>query len=359
MRQGLFFHTKRKLKLFVGGLIKFEQTPVIQRLSLFGLPLFSCKLKQKKVLKVFGIPIWFHDRTNDFFDYLSENIESGHDHVYILRHNIGETFVYLSYLKSWIKSNKSKKPLIIVWREKDVSLYKMFLDSDCSSQFLFIPHSDHNIFLRKKCFDLNGMRFFTPTYQVAENLKIEYQSNPKTNFHDFILQNMGVALDTEPSNFPRVSNEVVNHVLNQVQSWSVGDRPIALLLPLANSLEELPVTFWGDLCQKLRSNNYYVVVNSEHPIQGIEADKFYWGNIEEVYQLASQSKKIISLASGIGVLLSSIGVPITLLYTDFRNKKIGYDSDLALKIYSVKHLKLKSYSHIKEIDMSREKTIDI
>ena len=66
--------------------------------------------------------------------------------------------------------------------------------------------------------------------------------------------------------------------------------------------------------------------------------------------MAMYSKSVISMASGLGVFLSTVGIPITLIYTDFKSEKIGYDSQLAIKIYSVKHLNFIKSNLVMEID---------
>ena len=44
------------------------------------------------------------------------------------------------------------------------------------------------------------------------------------------------------------------------------------------------------------------------------------------------------MASGLGVLLSTVGTYCDLIYTDFRNGDVGYDSTLVKNIYSVTNL---------------------
>lgn len=167
---GLFFcregeETDKKL---LGGLVRFRRTPVLWRLYLLGIPLISLKSRRKTVARILGIPLWFHDRTQSFFNYLGEMVEPGHDHIYIIRHNIGETFVYLSYIKQWIEVNKSQKPLVIAWRKKNISFYKMFLGEDIPVQYLSIPQSDINSFLREEVKDWNGKKSFARHFELPK-----------------------------------------------------------------------------------------------------------------------------------------------------------------------------------------------
>lgn len=344
-------------KLF-GGLIKVKKSPVERKFYIAGIPLLATKHRKKKVTKVLGIPVWFKDRRKSFFDYLKGKIAPGFDHIYISRHNIGETVVYLSHLKSWIEKNKSKKPLVVVWREKDLPFYKMFLGNEVAIQFLPIAQSDLNSFFREEVTEVNGVRFYVPTFRIAESMKVAHKENREVNFNNFILKSMGLPSDSMPSNKVVIADEVKAQVAEQLRAWKI-DQPFVLLCPLATSLKDLPDEFWVKLCEDLRDKGYLVLVNTPTEIQGLKADVFCYLPIDQLYELASRAKAIYTLASGLGVLLSYIGVPITLLYTDFRSRSIGYSSKLAMEIYSVKHQNLVEKSYIFEIDANSEGALDI
>ena len=76
--------------------------------------------------------------------------------------------MYLSYIKQWIEVNKSQKPLVIAWRKKDISFYKMFLGEDIPVQYLSIPQSDINSFLREEVKDWNGKKSFARHFELPK-----------------------------------------------------------------------------------------------------------------------------------------------------------------------------------------------
>ena len=130
-----------------------------------------------------------------------------------------------------------------------------------------------------------------------------------------------------------------------------------ILCPEATSLVELKDDFWETLAVGLRKKGYDIFANTHEKnhekndsLKNIKTAKM---TIEELFILAKQSEGVISLGSGMSVLLTAAGVKMDLLYTDFRSKRIGYNSELTLQIYSVHHLPGVSQELVKEYDTSK------
>lgn len=340
-------------RMFFGGAILIEKTWLSIQFNIFGIPFFSSKSRKKRVIRIFGIPVWFHYRKNEFFCYLKNKIEFGHDHVYIIRHNIGETFVYLSYLQAWIKANNSQNPLILVWREKDLPLYQMFLGDRVPLQLVNIAASDIHAFFRDDVTELAGMKIFTPTFEIAEAMKRRLTLDNHTNFKTYILESMGLLDDAPVTNKPFITLQAKEFITKQLKMWGISG-PYALLCPEATSLVELPLEFWNKISQKLQDMGYKVIVNARCDACKVDCDVVCHLRLDELYELASRANKIITLASGLSVLLSTIGVPIVLLYTAFKSRSLGYDAQLAIDIYSVKHLDQTKDLDIQEINVPKE-----
>ena len=111
-----------------------------------------------------------------------------------------------------------------------------------------------------------------------------------------------------------------------------------MLCPEANSLKSLPGAFWKDLSQKFIEKGFFVFVNALDASICIENTVVIHCPIDELYVYAQNSDRIVSMASGLGVLLSTSGNSCDLIYTDFVSRSIGYDSTMVKDIYSVKHL---------------------
>ena len=342
-----------RIRSFLGGLIKSEKGPIYQKFKLCGIPIVSTKNQKNRVTRILGIPVRSRDRFKEFCKYLQSRIQPGHDHIYVIRHNIGETFVYLSYIKAWIEANKSKNPLVIVWRLRDIPLYRLFLGKTIPMQFIPISQTDINCFFKKDYSEIGDMQFFTPSYCIADQMRIAYQSNSKTNFKDTIVSSMGLPVDIETTNKPQTNEYVKESVSKYLNGWQIS-KPFVLLCPEATSLSPLPLAFWNDLCKKLHELGYYIIVNSVYENNRMQAEVTCNLPLDELFELSTRSKGIISMASGLGCLLCSAGIPISLLYTAFKHQKSGYTSSVCLDIYSVMHLNLSTSDSIREFDVDKE-----
>ena len=338
--------------------MRIKQNPVDKKVYFAGLPVFVKKLRSRTEIKLFGLPFYSKDRRTEFFDYLFRRLKPGYDHVYIIRHNIGETFLYLSYLKHWVNKNCTSKPLVIVWRARDWSFYKMFIGQDIKVQFIPIAQSDINSFFQDDTSCERGVRFYTPTFQIAQRMKSSYEKDHAENFSRFILKSMNLEDAITVSNPIIRSKSAKLKILQIVNDWHV-DCPIALLCPHANSLKSLPDQFWIALSRELKKRNYYVVMNSSSEIDGVSADVNCFLPIDELYELASVAKVVFSMASGLGVLLSSVETKLALFYTSFYSKTMGYDADLTMKIYSVKHMNVDVKATVKEFNMEQGRPLPV
>lgn len=332
-------------KRFFGGILKTQKRIAGFKLKLIGIPIFSCKDREYRTIKLFGIPIFVKERRSQFNKYLfdqiiekSQKVYGKHvvaDDVFIIRHNIGETILYLCELLEWAKRKNSERPLFIVWRERDFPLFKLFLGDDNRVVFIEIAQSDINCFLRQDLM-LGSIRIHAPTFQIAESMKAKYISTQNINFADHILQSMHLEEWTNRRD-PTPSARALNEAESLLQILHIK-KPFVLLCPEAVSIKSLPDEFWLRIAESLTSSGYDVIINSYYEANNNSKFKAYHiccPDIDVLYALACKSKRIISMASGLGVLLSICDVPADLIYTDLKNKHIGYSADFCRQIYSV------------------------
>ncbi len=232
----------------------------------------------------------------------------------------------------------AKKPAILVWREKDLPLYKMFIEEDCDILRFDVAQSDLNAFFLQDVTLVGNTRVICPTFRIAESMKIDWQKGLSVNFVSTILRSMGLH-ETEKcvTNLPKISSSIRHKAEVAIASLTQG-RPYVLLCPEANSLKNLPGAFWKDLSQKFIEKGFFVFVNALDASICIENTVAIHCPIDELYVYAQNSARIVSMASGLGVLLSTSGNSCDLIYTDFVSRSIGYDSTMVKDIYSVKHL---------------------
>lgn len=338
-------------KTYFEGLVTRVSEYDTFKINFMGIRVFSRKKNEKKIVKILGIPVYIKNRREEFLRNLQKTIKPGYDNIFIIRHNIGETFLYLSYFSAWAKKNHSKKPLVVVWRPKDIYLYRMFLNDDMY-QFIELSQNDLNTFFKTPISNLGDMTLFTPTYHIAENMKLLYKKGKDVNFNDYIKDSMGLGSHDNITNTPNYSQELAKLVTNQLLYWGINEKRFVLLCPEATSLRELPYEIWNKIITKAHSKGLSVIVNTskEHANKFNQADQVCFMPLDELYVLAHYSCAIVSMASGLGVFLSSVGVSMLLLYTRFKSLEIDYDADLSMKIYSVKNLDFINTSKVTEIN---------
>ena len=131
-----------------------------------------------------------------------------YDVVYVSRHNIGETLVYLMSLKLWIRADGAKKPAILVWREKDLPFYEMFIEKGCDILRYDVSQSDLNYFLCENITVIGKTQVVCPTFRIAEAMKMAWQNGDSVNFVSAILQSMVLSTTEKITNLPKISSHI-------------------------------------------------------------------------------------------------------------------------------------------------------
>jgi len=345
-RQG--HHTIRHQLL--GGLVQLKKHDKKDyRLYILGISVFSHDKWKQKIL---GINVCKYDHTGRWLDDTQARIDRKYDDIYIFRHNIGESYVELMHLGDAIKANQSVRPLLVLWDKKYAGFYKMFLPQGMELQFVRLHQDDiHAIFDQETLISHNGQRFICTTPLIAQNMKKLMAKEPGVNFYDYINNAAGVEKNATPAR-PKPSTEAVRCVKSKIKRIELSDK-FVILCPETNSLVELKSDFWETLAEGLHKKGYDIFVNAYDKDFMLKNAKNARMTIEEMFILARQSKGVITLGSGLSVFLTAADVKMDLLYTDFNTKGIGYDSELAIRIYSVHHLPHVSGELVKEYDTSK------
>ena len=320
------------------------------RLSLFGVSVFVHGLTKTKIL---GINVYKHGHTEKWLDKIQSHTDKEYDDIYLIRHNIGEAYVELLHLGDAIKANKSRKPLLVLWDKKYDGFYKMFLPEGMDMRYIDLSQRDIQlIFDEETIIKHDGRRFICTTPQIVPNMKKLMITQPDVNFYDYINDAAGVKKGAKPA-LPKPSAEARWRVKSKIERMGL-DNNFVILCPEALSLAELNDGFWEILAEGLRKRGYDIFVNAYDKDMALKNVKSARMTIEEIFVLAGQSKGIISLGSGLAVFLTSAGVKMDLLYTDFNNRKVD-DSSLVMQIYSVHHLPGVSSELVKEYDTNKIK----
>lgn len=333
----------------LNGLISIQIRQTGRKVKLFGIPIYAQKDQEERVRKIFGIPFQKKGRSDEFFNYLKSNLLEASkeiygegaipDHVFIIRHNIGETTLYLAEYERWVRAINAKRPIFLIWRKRDIPLFKLFLGNCASVRYFEIAQSDINCFLKYDVTDLDGIRIHAPTYEIAESMKTQYLTNPYINFADWILKSMSLE-DWGRPRLPKPSRAAENRA-----TWLLNHKritkPFVLLCPEAVSLKSVSDSFWSDIADHFIKSGFDVLVNYyslDKKLQSLVNLKTCSPDIEVLFAVAKRAERIITMASGMGVLLSLAERPVDLIYTDIKNEHIGYSAEFCRKIYSVHHM---------------------
>ena len=335
----------------LGGLVQLKKRTNSCRLSILGATVMTLTRMRAKF---FGITIRRNNFRQKWLGEIQSHIDKKYDDIYFLRHNIGESYVELMHLSETLKVNGSKRPLLVLWDKKHAGFYKMFLPQGMEMQFISLNQDDiHAIFSEETSIVRNNQRFICGTPLIAENMKKLMVKDPDINFYDHINKAGGIEKGAVPAQ-PQPSTQAIQEVTSLINCIGLSNK-FVILCPETNSLVELSGDFWEAVIKGLRKKGYDIFLNIHDysPLLQNKDIKTAKTTIEEMFVLARQSEGIISLGSGLAVFLTAAGVKMDLLYTDFRNKCIGYPPELAIRMYSVHHLPGVSQELVKEYDTSK------
>lgn len=331
----------------LGGVIVSLKKEASFKLKLLGVPVWSWKDRERRVYRFFGIPVWSLSRRETFWKYFLSRLQSESslayaegqaDHVFVIRHNIGETVAYFAGLQEWIRRLGAKRPLLVVWRKRDLALARLFFGRQSFVRYIHIPQSDLNLFLRDELIEREGMAIHAPTFEIAEGMSRAFKHNSCVNFVDIIRESMGLP-GWDAAVRPH-ADEWSRNRAKWLLSHKKITKPFVLLCPQATSSDVLPLVFWETLARRFRDAGYDVLCNTYYGRKQkfLNEAEDCAEPLDVLFAIASEAERVVSVSSGLSILLTLTERPMDIIYTDFRNKKIGLTADMVVKIYSVCHL---------------------
>lgn len=342
----------------LGGIMRYKREYNRSwRLSVCGIQVYSHTCECNKLL---GIVIHKYKFSEKWLARLQSQIDQKYDDIYLIRHNIGESYVELMHLSEYIKANKSKRPLVILWDRKYLGFYNMFIPKGVDVQYVKLEQSDiHKVFSGSNRQEKNIMlkhgkqRFFCSSADVAQNMKRLLKVRPDMNFYNYINECNGVKCGAKPI-LPKPSAKAVRRVEAKIKRLVLGKK-FVILAPEATSSVRIRPKFWNALADNLKKKGYDIFANLWIEEENIKGAKSARMTIEELFVLSKKSSGVITLGSGLAVFLTAAGVKMDLIYTDFDSKSIAYNPALAIRIYSVLHLPGVSPKLVKEYDTDKLK----
>ena len=333
----------------LGGLFRFKSNIRHQwTLSFSGIKVLHYN---KKHLKLFYLPVWKFNWRKKWLNKLQRQIDPCYDDIYFLRHNIGETTAELMMLKERLKVNKSKKPLLIVWNKKNIGYYEMFVKNIVDIKYIQLYQEDIMNFFSQKgnnreiIVEQNHQRFICSSPDIAVNMS----KNHKINFYSHIRRCCRVPARVKLT-LPVVSAETQESVARLMNTLNLNQK-FVILAPEATSIVKLPPEFWQDIVTRLSEKGYDVFMNaflSDSPLGNV---KTHAVSLDELFCLAQKADRVITLGSGLAVLLSLADVPMDIIYTELPIQKINYSATFVFEKYSVFHLPVVRQKEITEYNV--------
>ena len=188
------------------------------------------------------------------------------------------------------------------------------------------------------------------------NLEKQLQKGQEIHYYDVIMNaitEMGLNVTTKE---PIVSEETKESVLKKVKKIGLDINKFIFLCPESQSNESIEDNLWDNIIEQLNKKGYDVFSNImiQRPEYGIAKTCFL--TLEEAFYLASWSKGVIGLRSGIFELLANIkNIPIVSVYTKFvqRGKLKEMASEKVLTGFTLTKLPNVNVNNLFEYDINK------
>lgn len=271
------------------------------RLKILGLNLFKSKVDMfmhSQKIYFLNIPIV---KKNILAKQQKKFIENcmktypDYDYYYTIGCNCGELFLALCHFNEIYSKYNSVKPVFIFDKKRLGSVYELFQDKikipyviheDCSSLFLNTITNYNN----KTFVNIFNFEYFTET--VGQSVK-------NNNGHYYNILKNHLRLEKKPI-LPELqcNNSKIRFISKYLEDNFV------IVAPIASSFETLSLSFWEDLCKRLKAKGYNIFLNIENRDYYIKDTFSMFLSIKELAELAQYSKAIIGLRSGLLEILS-------------------------------------------------------
>ena len=321
-------------KEYFKGLLKVISDSLGGRIISFAnIVLFSKQYTKFCNIRLLGIPIYYKDLRKKWVKRLLQDVDDKYDDIYLIRYNVGETVIILSYVQQMLNFYRSKNPLFIVFRKKDMALYSMFL-SQIKVPFQLVELTKREIYeiydLEDKPYKIGSQRFIAPIKKISEQMMHDIRKGKDSNFYNFIIHSIG-AFKSDKRLLPCPSVNAIKTV------EQMGLKNIVILCPEATTVQELPINFWQELANRLRRKGYTIFVNAFKTTNQIKNTETAKLQLDELYVLSQRAAGIITMANGIAIMMCQ-SIKMDIIYTSYHENWFGYDSTNTLKTYSIKHL---------------------
>lgn len=275
---------------------------ILKDINFLGLPLVRFSEQDINNFSEKYVDILPKSLFSEVMESIYQKVKNKYNLVFIVRVNaVGESYL-LNYLYKEIaeKLQTENYCFLVCNNSHYENIFKIFSDTPFIS--VDIDRKLFNDALTKRKFTYKGIIFYVHQSTVSElnNLfRIKYaKENYQVSYPDWIL-NMSLAekYTYSPMVISQKDKDIVNRLVNiNLNNFVFLSTKAKSVLPIADS-------FWNLLKYKICKKGYDIFENN---------NQF---TFSQVVYIASLSRHIISLRSGLDELLSTLDVPKHILYT--------------------------------------------
>ena len=267
------------------------------------------------------------------------------ENVFIITTASGETYLF-SLFYHWINKQNTQ---FYTTRKKTYEVLKLFgvrevrfLDG-CENMFF---NKSEYVYQNTKIKIIFSDEFWFKFWRTEKHIIDEFKQTLKLNIDNKLL-------------IPKLNiQETTKKTLEKkLRSMKLNINKFVFLSPEAASLEELDVSFWGEIVEKLKLKGFDVFNNSLNKKSKIPGTKMEKLTVDEALLLAKRAKVIVGLRSGLLDVLSSTLTPMCIVYNQMKNSRNPYlfncYENYTFKKYPYIPSKLFEYKISNECDMSK------
>lgn len=350
MMQQAKSNDRRTKKRFLLGLFYFKQNKITLT-SEYGI-LFLPILRKRYNFGVvnyyfFNIRVFSKSPKKELYRQILKLVGDKYKNIFINYSCSGETFLF------WKSIEIPENSLIINTKHYHKTLCGLVHSNvDC----MYLPNLWNMCPYSGYLDRYKGYNFYNVfPFSHFVNLEKQLQKGQEIHYYDVIrnvIIEMGLKVTTKE---PIVSEEAKESVLKKVKKIGLDINKFIFLCPESQSKESIEDNFWDNIIEQLNKKGYDVFSNImlQRPEYGIAKTCFL--TLEEAFYLASLSKGVIGLRSGIFDLLAYIkNIPIVSVYTKFvqRGKLKEMASEKVLSGFTLKKLHGTNVDNISEFDVN-------
>lgn len=215
----------------------------------------------------------------------------------IIHQNLGEVVIFCLTLRLWYKGG-----MILVTKPYHKELFTMFYpDLPCK-----LVKRPNYCYIDYKEFHYRDYQF---SY-VLTSEKLREMNLTKENFYINWQEYTGGKIIC--NDFPeiKISKEVKESAERKLKKLKINIDKLIFISPEAITMKPLPEEFWDKIISLITDNGYSTFINIS---TGLDYEVL---SLEEAYYVASKSKMLIGLRSGLIDLLCLVKVPLRIIYTE-------------------------------------------